>query len=148
MAAPPLTPQGLLNRVRGSLVFAALPNLNVTASYCGKAGVSCTFDNDAGLLIGTMTGGVTSPEPYQMVTIEAHILKTQALAATYKRQFETLTNVGDFTFIPDASTLPNYQFINGILLGVGAIETSGTNPDFVVRLKAIYNTNSSLFDVG
>lgn len=147
MAGNPLVQQGTLNRLRASLVYANDPNLNVTAPYMAREMLTMAFENDAGILIPTATGGVTSPEPYQMCTITFHILKTQALASTYKGRFETNTNVGDFTVIPDAATLSNYQIHNGVLLGVDSLTMDGGQPGFAVRVKGIYYTNSDLFNL-
>lgn len=145
--ANPLVPQGSLNRLRASVVFAAFPNLNVTASYLAPEGIVVTLENDAGQLLPTMTGGVTSPEPYQMANVQLHILKSQSLAATYKTQIEALCNVGDVTVISDASTLPDYQLINCVLLGVSELNFNGTVVGYVVRMKGIYYVNSSLYNI-
>lgn len=145
--ANPQVQQGTLNRLRASVVYAGFAALNITAAYLAREGISMAFDNDAGLLIGTMTGGVTSPEPYQMATVTIHMLKTQALSNAYKAQFETLVNVGDFQVIPDAATLDNYQLSNGILQGVQEMTLDGNQPGFVVRLKGIYFTNASLYNL-
>ena len=42
----PLVPQGLLNRVRGSVVFPAFSTLNVTAPYLAADGISLDIDED------------------------------------------------------------------------------------------------------
>lgn len=146
MAGNPNVNQGTLNRLRASVVFGSNAVLNVTSSYLAREAITMGFDNDAGLLIPTMTGGVTSPEPYQMVTLTMHLLKSQGLSSTYKTQFETNVNVGDFTVIPDAATLANYNLVNGVLLGVTDMSFDGNNPGFIVRLKGIYQTNSALFN--
>lgn len=145
--ANPLVPQGTLNRLRASLVYASNPSLNVTAAYLAREAISVSFENDAGRLIGTLTGGVTSPEPYQMCTVTMHILKTQGLASTYKSQFEANTSVGDVTLIPDAATLPNYNLSNAVLMGVSEMTFDGGQPGFAVRLQAIYYVNSNLFNL-
>lgn len=145
--ANPLVQQGTLNRLRGSVVFSDNPNLNVTAPYMAREMITMSFENDAGILIPTATGGVTSPEPYQMCTVTMHILKTQALSGTYKAAFEANTNVGDFTVIPDAATLPDYQIHNGVLLGIDSMTLDGGQPGFAVRVKGLYYTNSDLFNL-
>lgn len=143
----PLVQQGTLNRLRGSVVFSDNPSLNVTAPYMAREMITLSFENDAGILIPTATGGVTSPEPYQMCMATMHILKTQSLSGTYKARFESNTNVGDFTVIPDSATLPDYQMHNGVLLGVDSITMDGGQPGFAVRVKGLYYTNSDLFNL-
>lgn len=144
MASSPQA-QGTLNKVRASVVFSAFPGLNVNAPNCAKEGISASPNNDASLYMPTLTGAVTSPEPYQIYDITMHILRTQGLAAAFKAQIESLTNVGDITVIPDASTLPNYQYSNCTLLGVNELLFNGTDPGFVVRLRGTYNVNSQLY---
>ena len=89
MAGNPLIQQGTLNRLRGSVVYANDATLNVTAPYLAREAISIAFEGDAGMLIPTLTGGVTSPEPYQLATITIHLVKSQALANVYKSQIES-----------------------------------------------------------
>ena len=86
----PLVSQGSLNRLRASVVWPDNPTLNVTASYLGKEGVSLALDGEATTFINTLVGAVTSPEPYQMITLTIHLLKTQGLASLYKSQQEKI----------------------------------------------------------
>lgn len=143
--ANPLVQQGTLNRLRGSVVYADDATLNVTASYLGKNGISIAFEGDAGMLIPTLTGGVTSPEPYQMATVTIHLVKAQALANVYKTQIETDVNVGDVSVITDSPALSDYQLVNCILKGVRDISFDGTNAEFVVTLTGIYYVNDNLW---
>lgn len=144
--ANPLVPQGTLNRLRASMVLGSLPGLNVTAAYLGKAGISINPENDASLLIPTLTGGVTSNEPYQMVTVVAHILKTQALSAAYRAQIELNTNVGDMTVISDTSTFPNFPLVNCTITHWDGLTFDGNNPEFVIHIKGIYYINSAMWN--
>src|ERR1700722_15846993 len=103
MAANPLVPQGTLNLLRGSVVVTNFPSLNITAPFLGKAGIRLTFEGDTTLYIDTMTGAVTSPQPYLRVTVEADLLKTQNLATLYKQQQELLSTIGDLVVYSDAT---------------------------------------------
>lgn len=143
----PKTAQGTLNRIRGSIQFATLQTLNITSPFLAREGISIAFQGDAGELIDTMTGGVTSPQVVQTVIVTAHLLKSQAFADKWKQQIETLVNVGDFTVKNDASPLSDYQFSNGVIMGGDPGSINGTSPDYVVRIKANYGVNSSLYDV-
>jgi hypothetical protein len=147
MAGNPFINQGTLNRLRGSVVFASNQTLNVTAPYLAKEAISIAFDGDAGMLIPTLTGGVTSPEPYQMATVTIHLLKTQALSDAYKTQIEADVNIGDISVITDASTLSDYALTNCVIKGVRDITFDGTNPGFVVTIAGVYNVNSNLWDL-
>src|ERR1700677_4793058 len=102
----PLINQGTLNRLRGSVVWASLPTLNVTSSYLAKEAIRLALDGEATTFIQTMTGAVTSPEPYQMITLTINMLKTNGLAAQYQAQMQNLTTLGNGTVITDTSALP------------------------------------------
>ena len=62
--ANPQIAQGTLNRARGSVVVADSPELNVTAPYLGREGISTNFEGDTTARIHTLTGVVNSPEIY------------------------------------------------------------------------------------
>lgn len=143
----PNVQQGTLNRIRGSAQFSDNQGLNAISSNLGRDGISIAFDSEAGASIGTMTGTVTSPDAYQMATITFHFLKTQAYGDLWKQQIQTTVNVGDFVVRPDAATLSDYQFQNGVILGGDPGAQNGTSPDYVVRIRAAYQVNSALFDV-
>ena len=145
--ASPLIPQGTLNRLRGSVVFGSNPTLNVTAPYLAKQAISIAFEGDAGLLIPTLTGGVTSPEPYQMATITINLLKSQALSNVYKAQIEANVNVGDIAVIADSASLSDYELTNCIIKGVRDITFDGDVAGFVVTITGIYNVNGNLWNL-
>jgi hypothetical protein len=141
----PLVPQGQINRIRGSVVYASNQTLNITAPYLARNAITIAFDGDAGVLLPTLTGGVTSPEPYQMANVSIHMLKSQALADVYKTQFETNTTVGDVTIITDSTVLSDYQLYNCILKGVSDLNFDGTEPTFNVTLTGIYYVNNAIW---
>lgn len=143
MVAP--VSQGTINRLKASVVYATLPQLGVTAPFLGKAGLSLTFEGEAGQLLPTMTGGVTSPEPYQFATVEIHLLKSQALANAYKDQIETDVNVGTINVIGDAATMEEWQLQNCIIQSEAPGAFDGNNPEFVVRIRGIYYVNRALW---
>lgn len=145
MATSPFVQQGTLNRLRGSVVYASNQTLNVTAPYLSKEGISIAFEGDAGMIIPTLTGGVTSPEPYQIATVTVNLVKSQALANVYKEQFETNVNVGDVSVIADSATLTDYELQNCVLKGIRDITFDGNQAGFVVTLQGIYQVNSALW---
>lgn len=145
MAGNPLIQQGTLNRLRGSVVYASNATLNVTAPYLAREAISVAFEGDAGMLIPTLTGGVTSPEPYQLATVTINLVKSQALADVYKSQIESNVNVGDISVIPDSATLSDYQINNCVLKGARDITFDGNQAGFVVTLQGIYVTNNALW---
>ena len=143
--ANPLIPQGTLNRILGTASVTSIPALNVTPSFLGKEGLSLAFDGEATTFITTMTGMVTSGEPYQGVTLTMHLLKTQGLAAQYKAQFENNTFLGDMTVTPDALTLPSYPLTNCALANIAALTINGTDAGYVVTIKGYYVVNNALW---
>jgi len=143
MVAP--VDQGNLNRLRGSVVFATLPALGVTTPFLSKEAISIAFEGDAGHLLPTLTGGVGSPEPYQIATVEIHLLKTQALANAYKNQIETNNRLGSINVIGDSEAMENWQLENCQLLSTAPGAFDGNNPTFTVRIQGIYYTNRDLW---
>lgn len=142
----PLVQQGTLNRLRGSITWGSNPSLNITASYLGEEGISLALEGDATTMIPTMVGMVTSPEPYMPVTITAHLLKTQALSAQYKKQMENSTLLGAGVVRVDSKTHPPYDIMNCAIAGVEPLKLNGKDAGWVVRIRGFYPINSSLFD--
>jgi len=119
--------------------------LQVTSSYLAKEAISISFDGDTSLLIGTLTGAVTSPEPYTYGTVTIHLLRTQVLADLFKTQIEFNTTMGSVNIIGDSATLSNFQLENCILMSLQEITFDGNQAGLIVRLRGVYNINASLF---
>jgi hypothetical protein len=149
MATSPLITQGTLNRLRGSVIIPSLPNLNVTNGYLGKLGIRLAIQGDATQFIDTMTGMVTSPEPYLPAVITLHLLRTQGLAALWRSQWETqITTLGQVTVVPDTSTWPDFDFQNcGITSVGGDTPFDGTDPGIAVVIRGTYQINASMFNL-
>jgi len=143
----PMIPQGTLNRLRGSANFVANPQLNVTAPYLGKAGITLALDGDSVVYIPTMSGAVTSPEPYMMITCVVNILKTQNLADVFKKQLELNAVIGDFVVTPDASTLSTYYINNASIKSVKELTFNGEDAGMAITLSGYYQINSALWNV-
>lgn len=141
----PRVNQGVLNRIRGSLILTNLPQLNVTAPYLGREGISIAFEGNVVEYFPTMSGGVTSNEPYQFVTVTCALLKTQQLSDRYKQQQESDATLGDGVVRPDAATLSPYQLTNLSIEGVGDLSFNGSNPVYGVRIKGYYLLNSLMW---
>lgn len=137
--------QGTLNRLLASVVYASFPQLNVTSAYLAKEAISISFDGDTSLLIGTLTSAVTSPAPYVYGTVTIHLLRTQALGNAYKTQVETNTTMGSVTVYPDSTALTPFQLNNCVLQTVQEMPFDGTQASLIIRLRGVYNINSTLF---
>jgi hypothetical protein len=142
----PQIPQGVLNRILGSVVVPSFPALNVTASFLGVEMIRLAFDGEATTFINTGTGAVTSGEPYQMVTVTIHLLKTQQLSAQYERQRQTQSVIGDITVRPDVSTgLQPYDFTNCAIQGVRELAFDGKDAGYAVIVRGYQLINNSLW---
>ena len=147
MAGNPLIDQGILNRLKASVVWTNFPQLNVTASYLDKDGINLRLEGEASLQHGTMTGVVQSPEPYMPISVVIALLKTQSLADQYKSQMEANSVIGPGTVWPDVSTgLSAYQLQNMSIQGVGDLLFNGTTPMYGVTCKGYYVTNQNLWN--
>ena len=148
--ANPQVPQGTLNRLRASITLTSFPNLNITASYLGREGISLTFDGVVTTPIDSMTGIVPSPEPYQRITVSAHLLKSQALANAYKAQIELNSLLGDVTVRPDVAIgtgIGAYQLSNCYINTVNALKFDGTDAGWIIMIGGIYLINSALWNL-
>lgn len=148
--ANPLTAQGSLNRLQASIVWTEQPTFNVTPSYLGEQAIRLALEGTATTYIGTMTGAVTSPEPYQMVTIGVHLLKPQFLANQYKRRMETNSLMGQCTIRPDVqgkNGIGVYQIENCAIQNVAELDFGGKDAGFRITIGGYYNINSSLWDL-
>lgn len=144
--ANPGIQQGSLNRLVGSVVTPDFPELIVTPEFLGDEGIGITFNGETTTFINTMTGAVTSPEPYQPVTISIHLLRTQFLSNLYKFQIEDDARVGDVVVRIDTRAFPPYQFFNAAIQSVAEIRANGKDAGYRVTLAAYYQINSSLWD--
>lgn len=145
MATNPLVAQGTLNRLRGSVVVPNFPELNVTAPYLGEAGIGLALEGVTTTFINTMTGAVTSPEPYMIAAVTINLLRTQQLSDLYKGQMEADARIGDITVRPDAATLSQYPFTNCAIESVAPLQINGKDAGFVLTLKGYYNINNNLW---
>ena len=144
----PLIDQGVLNRIKASVVWSAFPALNVTAPFLDKEGIRLALDGDASTQHGTMTGVVQSPEPYLPVTLTINLLKTQALSDAYKTQAEDSVILGAGMVYPDVTTgLTPYQLNNMSIQNPGGDQSfAGDTPQYRVVLKGYWVVNNSLFN--
>ena len=142
----PLVAQGSLNRLRGSVVWPSFTNLNVTSSYLSKEGIRLALQGETTLYLPTMTGAVTSQEPYMMCELTINMLKTQSLADQYKQQMEANALLGDGSVRSDSAALGVYSLVNCSIKSVRDLDFSGDNAVFAVTVGGYYLVNSNLFD--
>lgn len=145
--ANPLVTQGSLNRLRASVTWPSFPVLNVTANYLGKDGIRLMLEGESVIYINTMVGAVTSPEPYQLIRMTMHLLKTQPLASQYKAQMENNALLGNGVVRPDSLALPAYDIVNCAINSIAELNFSGADAGFAVDIRGYYLVNNSLYDL-
>lgn len=145
MPTAPIVPQGTLNRVRASVVVTNTPSLNITSSYMGQSFVSVSFQGDFAQLIGTGTGGVTSPEPYVMATVTVSILRTQSLGNAWFSQTQANSAIGPITVYSDTSAFQAIPLDNCVIRGFDPGAFDGKDPVSRLTLEGIFYINSSLW---
>ena len=146
MAANPLVDQGFLNRVIASVSITNFPNLNVTAPFLNREAIRLALDGESTVFLPTLTGAVTSEEPYMMCTVAINLLKTQTLSGQYKAQMELQSTIGDIVVRPDSTILPPYDLVNCAIGGVREQSYAGNDAGWVVTLRGYYLINSGLFN--
>lgn len=143
----PMIPVGVLNRVRASIKFTDHPELNVSASYLAKEGVELTFQGNMTDFLPTMTGAVQSPQPYMLMQAKVHLLRSQALGAQYKRQWEKNTAIGDAKVFSDSSTFGDFEVMNTAITSVQDMSFAGGQPGVAITITGTYYTNSEMWDL-
>lgn len=142
----PLVSQGTLNRLRGSFLLPDIPGLNVTAPYLGKEGMRLSLEGDATKFFDSLTGMVTSPEPYLPINLRLNLLRTQPLANAYKDQMELDALVGDCTVRTDSNVLGLYEMVNCSIMNVSELQINGEDAGYAVAIKGTYYINSALWN--
>ena len=138
-------PQGTLNKLLGSVQVIGIPGLNITPGFLSRNGIRWAFEGDATETKDTMTGIVTSPQPYRIITATCIILKTNGLAALWKAQEEISSLIGDCALVPDTTALPPYPMLNASILGVDALTADVSDVGYPLRLRGYYPINVSFY---
>lgn len=143
----PVIPVGGLNRVRASIKFTDHPELNVSASYLAKEGVELVFQGNMTDFLPAMTGAVQSPQPYLIMQAKVHLLRSQALGAQYKAQWEANTAVGDAKVYSDSSTFGDFEVMNTAITNVQDMSFAGGEPGVAITITGTYYINSEMWDI-
>jgi hypothetical protein len=140
--------QGTLNRLVASIIWDNFPALNITPSFLLPEAIDMTPEGPMTTMLPTMTGLVTSPEPFQQMRMVIHINRAMALAAAYKLQWEQSTLIGSGTIRPDvlSAVLPPFYVGNVAITGLNTLSFSGRDAGFVVTCTGVYNINAALWN--
>lgn len=141
----PLIQQGQLNRILTAVQVNDYPLLAISASFMSKALSTLTFDDDTNDQIGTATGVVNSQKPYQMATLQANILRSQALVSLYYAQLSVNAVVGTVKVFTDSTTLGPFTISNASIMHVDPGPFDGQDPTTKVTFKGIYYVNNVLW---
>lgn len=146
MAVNPRIAQGTLNRVRASVFWNDFPELNVTAPFLGRDGISLGLEGNSTAFLPTLTGVVTSPEPYMMVGLTIHLLRTQALCNLYVARLQTSALIGDGTVRPDTALgLGPIDIVNCAIESVRELRFNGTDEGFVMMVRGYTIVNNDMW---
>jgi|ERR1700744_428115 len=146
MANNPLIDQGTLNRVRCSIIVASYPNLNITSGYMSKQSLArISFDGNFNEQIPTATGVVNSPEPYAMGSVAVNLLRTTALAAAWRAQWENTTIIGSITIYSDTAAFPAFTLRSSAIQHFDPNAFDGNDPASALMLRGVYDINTTLW---
>jgi hypothetical protein len=138
--------QGTLDRTKAWINIPAFGGvLSVDAGFLAPEGIRLSFDDLATDLLPTMTGMVTSPKPYQGVTVTIALVKSTYKATQYQRQFNDQTLLGDAWIFPDALNLVTFPLHNVTLETIREMSFGGTEAAMVVTLRGYRDVNTGFF---
>lgn len=144
--ANPLVALGTLNRLKASVIFTDFPALNVTPSFLMPEAIDWMPEGNATAALPALTGYVTSPEPYMMVRIAIHLVRSQSFANQWKRQIENSTLLGDATIRPDTATMDPWTVSNVSIVNPERMGFGGRDAGFTVNLQGTWQINQSLWN--
>jgi hypothetical protein len=144
--ANPKIQQGVINRVRSSLIVPSNTALNATAPYLSKSMINVEFEGNFVEQIETATGAVRSPEPFVMATITMGLLRSQSLSATWLNQVQNNSFLGDVTAHSDSSVYPAISLSETVVRMIRNGAFDGADPVVAVVLRGIYYVNNDLWN--
>jgi hypothetical protein len=142
-----MIPVGVLNRVRASIKFTDHSELNISASYLAKQGVELIFQGNMTDFLPAMTGAVQSPQPYLIMQAKAHLLRSQALGAQFKTQWELNTAIGDAKIYSDSSVFGDFEVFNTAITNVADMNFAGGEPGVAITITGTYYINSEMWEL-
>ena len=145
--ANPVLSQGTLNRVRGSIIIASFPSLNITPAFMGKNFITVDFDEDYTDQIETATGVVNSPEPYIMATVTVGVLRTLPLALAWREQAKATSILGHISVHSDTTAFPVYHFRSVVIKKFDPGAYDGKDPVSRLTLRGVYDINNDLWNL-
>lgn len=146
-ATNPLIAQGVLNRLIASVSWPSFPALNITPPFLSREGIRLALEGNSIVMLPTMTGTVLSKEPYMMISVTAHMLKSNALGPAYKAQMETDSALGNGVVRADTNNMTPWDIYNCGIESVRELDFSGNDAQFVVTMRGYYLVNNEMWNL-
>ncbi|GBQ07521.1 hypothetical protein [Saccharibacter floricola] len=146
MAISPNTPQGMLNRLRGSVIIPSNSALNVTSDFLTPEGIEIQPEGNVTDLLDTMTGRVGSQAAKQNINVVINLVRSQSLATAYYNQIKKNTALGDLRIISDSSSQPDRTIRNAYIISRPEEALNGTQVKWNVTIGGYEIVNSDLWE--
>lgn len=146
MAISPNTPQGMLNRLRGSVIIPSNSALNVTSDFLTPEGIEIQPEGNITDLLDTMTGRVGSQAAKQNINVVINLVRSQSLATAYYNQIKKNTALGDLRIISDSSSQPDRTIRNAYIISRPEEALNGTQVKWNVTIGGYEIVNSDLWE--
>lgn len=147
MAINPATAQGVLNRLRASLIVDSNSALNVTSDFLSKEGISIAPQADTTKMIDTMTGMVGSQEAKQQIKITVNLNRAQGLANEWLRQVKKNSYLGQVRIISDSPVQDDRTVLNCFITQQPQENLDGTMAKWSIELSGYEIINSDLWSL-
>lgn len=140
--ANPNVPQGVISRLRASIIVPAFDKLQITPSFLMPEAIQTSFQGPITTNLPTLTGVVSSPEPYVIARSMVHLIKAQALADAWRAQMQLDARLGDITIRPDSATLAPFDITNASIVSLEPLNFGGRDAGFVIGIEGTWNINA------
>jgi len=147
MATNPILIPGNLNRVRASIIVPNNTTYNIPAQYLAKEGIAIAAQTAVNTQFQGMTTIVNSNEPYQLVQLTISLVKTLALAESYKELIENNPNLDQITVVPDTNVLSEFTLYNCAIMNWNGQSFAGTQADYTFMIQGAYYISNNLWSV-
>ncbi|GBQ08814.1 hypothetical protein [Saccharibacter floricola] len=147
MAINPATAQGVLNRLRASLIVDSNSALNVTSDFLSTEGIHLAPTGDTTKMIDTMTGMVGSQEAKQQVKITVNLNRAQGLANEWLKQVKKNSYLGQVRIISDSPVQDDRTVLNCFITQQPQEDLNGTMAKWSVELTGYEIINSDLWSL-
>ncbi|MDF7674744.1 hypothetical protein PT277_05330 [Acetobacteraceae bacterium ESL0709] len=147
MGVSPSNPQGMLNRLRGSVIVTSNSALNVTSDYLTPDGIVIEHTSDITDMMETMTGFVGAPHSKQDVIVTINLCRSQSLANEWFRQLGKNTYIGKVRIVSDSSVQDDRTIENCYITKQPKQTLNGGQIKWDIQLKGYEVVNSDIWSL-